>query len=193
VEASRIVGWGRCRHVLTDPLPDAIHRCRTLPGERAESDDAARPQHAPRLGQRTPWVGEEEEAEPTEHGIEGIVGERQFLRIGDERLRVADVGPLDHGPQFRHHARGEVDANHATGGADAPGRGHQGRAGTGCDVEYTLTRPQPSTLHQQRPEMCEQSADAVMSLAGSAEQPGVSPFVQFSPRCTYCIGKVSLD
>ena len=47
-----------------------------------EDEVAARFQHAPRFAVGLRLVGEEHRPELADHGIEGLVGERQRLRIG---------------------------------------------------------------------------------------------------------------
>src|SRR5207245_1415743 len=60
---------------------DAPHRRALAGGDDAHSGTTARAEHTAELFQAPSGIGEEHEAELTDHGVEGAVGEGQRLTI----------------------------------------------------------------------------------------------------------------
>ena len=96
--------------------------------------DTAWPNHAEELGNRGFGIGEEEQSEGAERRVERRVGEHQMLGVHHPDIAVQTI-VTQRLARDRHHARGEIDANHATPLAHPACRRQEGGAATTCHVE----------------------------------------------------------
>ena len=119
-------------------VPTGIEKNALRFGGRVDDrrDTAARLEDAVDLAERALPVGEIDQPDPGDHGVEGVVGELERLGVHLARCDVGEAGlPGGIGGVVEDHGR-DVRCEHAAVGPGATCRGDRLTAGAGREVEH---------------------------------------------------------
>ena len=139
-----IVEYQRPADAAHQRLEVVADRCRGLGSPRHVRDGQppAGPEHPMDLAEGTVLVRNEVQHAIADHGIDGIVHDRQGLDFALAELDVAQAGFLRVGTGLFQHGIGHIDTDHPPGRPDLAGGKEAVEARPAAEVEYGFPRLQ---------------------------------------------------
>ena len=145
----RVGRRGRELHVARDNLKAHLEeRVEFDPVPDCEGQAPTRLEHPQHLAQRGDRVGEEHGAQPADDGVEAAGSKRQRAGRASSEGDVAQASPARLALRHRDHVRHRVRADDRARGPAHLRDAERRLAGTRCDVERRLSRPQGGVLDQ---------------------------------------------